>query len=116
MSYTTTKAPNVSTYTVDSTYNELPHNKFWVITNDCQKTISCPFIQFLLFITNNPKQTSIITNVLTYDYVCVKPKTAVFIILKPKLLDKVDKGRKEKGICDKFSVEKSTLSTINILF
>ena len=72
-------------------------------------------IQFLLFITNNPKQTSIITNVLTYD-VCVKPKTAVFIILKPKLLDQVDKGRKENGICDEFSVEKSTLSTINILF
>ena len=40
---------------------------------------------------------------------------AVFIILKPKLLDEVDKGRKEKGICDEFSVEKSTLSTI-ILF
>ena len=49
-------------------------------------------------------------------YVCVKPKTALFINLKPKLLDKVDKGRKEKGICDEFSVEKSTLSTINILF
>ena len=39
-----------------------------------------------------------------------------FINLKPKLLDEVDKGRKEKGICDKFSVAKSTLSTINILF
>ena len=34
--------------------------------------------------------------------------------LKPKLLDEVDKGRKEKGICDEFIVEKSTLS--NILF
>ena len=55
-------------------------------------------------------------NVLTYDYVCVKPKPALFINLKPKLLDEVDKGRKEKGICDEFSVEKSTLSTINILF
>ena len=47
---------------------------------------------------------------------CVKPKTALFINLKSKLLDEVDKRRKEKGICDKFSVEKSTLSTINILF
>ena len=51
---------------------------------------------------------------LTYDYVCVKPKRAVFIILKPKLLDELDKGR--KGIFDEFSVEKSTLSTINLLF
>ena len=45
----------------------------------------------------------------------MKPKTALFINLKPKLLDEVDNGRKEKGICDEFSVEKSTLSTINIL-
>ena len=42
--------------------------------------------------------------------------------IQPKLLDEVDKGRK-KGICDEFSVVKSTfsvvkstLSTINILF
>ena len=53
---------------------------------------------------------------VTYNYVCVKPKTALFINLKLKLLDEVDKGRKEKGIYDEFSVEKSTLSTINILF
>ena len=53
---------------------------------------------------------------LTYDYVSVKPKMALFINLKPKLLDEVVKGRKEKGICDECSVEKSTLSTINILF
>ena len=47
---------------------------------------------------------------------CVKPKTALFINLKLKLLDEVDKGRKEKGICDEFSGAKSTLSAINILF
>ena len=41
---------------------------------------------------------------------------ALFINLKPKLVDEVDKGRKEKGIWDKFSAAKSTLSTINILF
>ena len=52
-------------------------------------------------------------NVLTYNYVCVKPKMALF---KLKLLDEVDKGRKKKGICDKFSIAKSTLSIINILF
>ena len=62
------------------------------------------------------KQTSIITNMLTYNYVCVKPKLVLLINLKPKLLDPVDKGRKEKGICDEFPVAKSTLSTINILF
>ena len=43
-------------------------------------------------------------------------KNGCIIILKPKLLDEVDKGGKEKGICDEFSVEKSTLSTINVLF
>ena len=107
------KSKKSNLHTVDSTYNELAHNEFWVITTIVKNNFLS--IQFLLFITNTPKQTSIITNVLTYD-VCVKPKMAVFIILKPKLLDQVDKGRKENGICDEFSVEKSTLSTINILF
>ena len=40
----------------------------------------------------------------------------LFINLKPNLLDEMDKGRKEKGICDECSVAKTTLNTINILF
>ena len=82
----------IDRYTVDSTYNELAHNEFWVITNNCQKQFP---VHSILSVYN--KQSSIIMNELTYKLCMYEAKMALFINLKPKLLDKVDKGRKENG-------------------